>query len=164
MKCTKVQMTNAQEKKKQKKKTLKLRNEFISLMNWHKFYSSQQISVSGKLKIKKKMSEKKTMQIVRCLWSTGKKWRNQPSDLSSFTAVISVPDFDRMSLIQFCLLRTLIITKSKHLELFSSESKFDDFDLNKLKNKKKNRFFYSPVKRKCSPVTLTTRVLKWIFK
>lgn len=35
---------------------------------------------------------------------------DQPSGLSSFTVVISVPDFDKISLIQVCLLRTLIVT------------------------------------------------------
>lgn len=35
--------------------------------------------------------------------------KDQPLDLSSLTAFISVPDFDKTVFIQFCLLRTLII-------------------------------------------------------
>lgn len=51
---------------------------------------------------------KKGKQNMKCA-AHGENMANQPSDLSSFTAVISVPDFDSTSLIQFCLLRTLII-------------------------------------------------------
>lgn len=51
--------------------------------------------------------------------------QNQPSDLSSFTAVISVPDFDKMSLIQFCLLRTLIINDTKNLESHTTAAQIE---------------------------------------
>ena len=108
-------------RKKTKKKHLGY-DATVSLMNWHNFKLANSLVYIlcvfgwGEVKVEKneiffvKQTKKRTTVAMHCCNECGENVGNQPSDSSSFMAVISVPDFDRMSLIQFCLLRALILS------------------------------------------------------